>query len=237
MIKYLLPLIVPPLLALYVLAIALAMDTTQPLPQYLILVPLVYVLGSVPWGFLVVRLFHGVDVREFGSGRTGTSNVLRTGGLKSAALVLVLDLSKGALAVLLAKVVSDSPAAEVTAGLLVLAGHNWSMFLGFKGGRGIMPAAGAVLIISPIAFVLCLLAWVITARISRYVSLASLAGVSMAVIAALVQVAFLDFSPAYLIYFGIGAFIIFWQHSDNMQRLRHGTEPRLGERVPSPESR
>ena len=192
--KYLLPLAVPPLLAVYVLSVALFMDTTQPLAQYLILAPLAYLLGSVPWGFLVVRLLHGVDVREYGSGRTGTSNVLRTGGLKSAALVLVLDLSKGALAVLLAKVVSDTPAAEVTAGLLVLAGHNWSMFLGFKGGRGIMPAAGAVLIISPIALVLCVLAWGVTARITRYVSLASLAGVTMAVSAAILQVAFFDFS-------------------------------------------
>ena len=179
----------------------------------------------------MVRLFHGVDVREYGSGRTGTSNVLRTGGLKSAALVLVLDLSKGALAVLLAKVVADTPAADVTAGLLVLAGHNWSLFLGFKGGRGIMPAAGAVLVISPIALALCILAWAVAARVSRYVSVASLAGVTMAVVAAVAQAVFFDFSYVYLIYFGIGAFIIFWQHSDNILRLRHGTEPRLGERV------
>ncbi len=229
--KYALPLAVPPLLAVYVLAVALVMDTSQSLAQYLILAPLAYVLGSVPWGFLVVRLFHGVDVTEYGSGRTGTSNVLRTGGLKSAALVLVLDLSKGALAVLLAKVVSDTPSAEVTAGLLALAGHNWSMFLGFKGGRGIMPAAGAVLIISPIALALCVLAWAVTARLSRYVSLASLATVTVAVVAAAVQVAFFDFSLVYLIYFGVGGFVIFWQHSDNILRLRRGTEPRLGDRV------
>ena len=235
--KYLLPLTVPPLLAVYVLAIALALDTSQPLAQYLILVPLVYVLGSVPWGFLVIRLFHGVDVREFGSGRTGTSNVLRTGGLKSAALVLALDLSKGALAVLLAKVVVDSAAADVTAGLLALAGHNWSLFLGFKGGRGIMPSAGAVLVISPIALVLSLLAWVATALISRYVSLGSLAGVTMAVAAAVVQVIFFNLSVVYLIYFGVGGFIIFWQHMDNMGRIKQGTEPRLGERAKSTEPR
>ena len=234
--KYVLPLVVPPLLAVYVLAIALAMDTTQPLAQYLILVPLAYVLGSVPWGFLVVRLFHGVDVREHGSGRTGTSNVLRTGGLKSAALVLFLDLSKGALAVLLAKVVSGSVAADVTAALLVLAGHNWSLFLAFKGGRGIMPAAGAVLVISPIALALCILAWAATARLTRYVSLASLTAVSTAVLAAVAQVIFFDFSPLYLVYFGIGGFIIFWQHFDNIQRLRQGTEPRLGQRAKTVET-
>ena len=234
--KYVLPLVVPPLLAVYVLAVALIVDTSEPLAQYLILAPLAYVLGSVPWGFLVVRLFHGVDVREYGSGRTGTSNVLRTGGLKSAALVLVLDLSKGVLAVLLAKVVSDTAAAGVTAALLVLAGHNWSLFLGFRGGRGIMPAAGAVLIISPIALALCVLAWAAAILVSRYVSVASLAGVTMAVVAAVVQAVFFDFSSVYLIYFGIGAFIIFWQHSDNVLRLRHGTEPRLGQRVKSTES-
>ena len=234
--KYVLPLVVPPLLAVYVLAIALAMDTSQPLPQYLILVPLVYVLGSVPWGFLVVRLFHGVDVRDFGSGRTGTSNVLRTGGLKSAALVLILDLSKGALAVFLAKVVSGDAAADVTAGLLVLVGHNWSLFLGLRGGRGIMPAAGAVLVISPIALAFCVLAWAVTAFLTKYVSLASLAAVTAAVTAAVVQIIFFNFPVAYTIYFGIGAFIIFWQHSDNIRRLRDGTERRLGERAGPVES-
>ena len=234
--KYALPLAVPPLLAGWVLAIALAMDTSQPLAQYLILAPLAYVLGSVPWGFLVVRLFHGVDVREHGSGRTGTSNVLRTGGLKSAALVLLLDLSKGALAVLLAKVVSGDAAANVTAGLLVLAGHNWSLFLGLKGGRGIVPAAGAVLVISPIALALCVLAWAATALLTKYVSLASLAGVTTAVSAAVVQIIFFDFSVVYAVYFGVGGFIIFWQHSDNIRRLRHGTERRLGERAEPIES-
>ena len=234
--KYALPLAVPPLLAAWVLAIALGMDTSQPLAQYLILAPLAYVLGSVPWGFLVVRLFHGVDVREHGSGRTGTSNVLRTGGLKSAALVLLLDLSKGALAVLLAKVVSGDAAANVTAGLLVLVGHNWSLFLGLKGGRGIMPAAGAVLVISPIALALCVLAWAATALLTKYVSLASLAGVTTAVAAGVVQIIFFDFSVVYVVYFGIGGFIIFWQHSDNIRRLRDGTEPRLGERAKPSES-
>lgn len=234
--KYVLPLAVPPLLAAYVLAIALGMDTSQPLAQYLILVPLAYVLGSVPWGFLVVRLFHGVDVREFGSGRTGTSNVLRTGGLKSAALVLFLDLSKGALAVLLAKVISGTAAADVTAGLLALAGHNWSLFLAFKGGRGIMPSTGAVLVISPIALALSVLAWVATALLTKYVSLASLAAVTTAVAAAVVQIVFFDFSLAYTIYFGVGGLVIFWQHSDNILRLRRGTERRLGDRAEPIES-
>ena len=234
--KYALPLVVPPLLAVWVLAIALVMDKSQPLAQYLILAPLAYVLGSVPWGFLVARLFHGVDVREQGSGRTGTSNVLRTSGLKSAALVLLLDLSKGALAVLLAREVSGTAVAMVVAGLLVLVGHNWSLFLGFKGGRGIMPSAGAVLVISPIALGLCVLAWAATAFLTKYVSLASLAAVTTAVAAAVVQVIFFEFSVVYMIYFGVGGFIIFWQHSDNIRRLRDGTEPRLGERAKLSES-
>ena len=219
----------PPLLAGYVLAIALALDTSQTLPQYLLLLPLVYVLGSVPWGFLIIRLSQGVDIREYGSGRIGTSNVLRTAGLRTAAAVFILDLSKGALAVVLAKIVVGSATAEVVAGLLALAGHNWSMFLNFKGGRGIVPCTGAMVIFAPIVTAVSLAVFVLTAYSTRYVSLASLLGVSMAVIATVVQVAITDFAPVYLIYFGVSGFIIFWQHRDNILRLLRGTERRLGD--------
>ena len=84
---------------------------------------------------------------------------------------------------------------------------------------------------SPVALLFCVLAWALAARLTRYVSVASLAGVTAAVIAALLHVFIFDLSPIYLIYFGIGAFIIFWQHSDNIHRLRQGTEPRLGHRA------
>ena len=99
-----------------------------------------------------------------------------------------------------------------------------------------MPAAGAVLVISPIALALCVLAWGVTVFLSRYVSLASLSGVTTAVAAAVVQIIFFDFSVVYVVYFGVGGFIIFWQHSDNIRRLRDGTEPRLGERAKPSES-
>ena len=217
------------MLAGYVLAIALALDTSQTLPQYLLLLPLVYVLGSLPWGFLVIRLFQGVDIREYGSGRIGTSNVFRTAGLRTAAAVFILDLSKGALAVVLAKIVVGTVTAEVVAGLLALAGHNWSMFLNFKGGRGIGPCSGAIVIFAPIVTAVSLLVFILTAYSSRYVSLASLLGVATAVTATAVQVAITDYSSVYLIYFVVSGSIIFWQHRDNIHRLLRGTERRIGD--------
>ena len=93
----------PPLLAAYAAGVVLTFDTSQTLPQYLLLVPLAYMLGAVPWGFLLIRLTQGEDIRESGSGGIGTSNVLRRAGTKVAAAVLVLDLSKGVLAVLLGR--------------------------------------------------------------------------------------------------------------------------------------
>ena len=221
-------LIFPPLLAGYLLGVALAFDTSEPLPQYLLMVPLVYILGSVPWGFMIIRLSQGVDIREYGSGRIGTSNVLRTAGPRVAGLVLTLDLSKGVLAVLLARAIVDTTAAEVVAGLLVLVGHNWSLFLGFKGGRGIAPGTGAMAIISPAAIALGIGLFALTAFSTKYVSLASLVAVVTVLVVTSIQVTITDFSPLYLIYVGAGGLMIFWQHRDNIYRLLRGTERRLG---------
>ena len=112
--------------------------------QYAIVMPLAYLMGSISWGYILLQWKMGVDVREYGSGRTGMSNVLRTGGAKSAAAVLTLDIAKGIIAVILARLIIGTHGAEVTAGLIVLVGHNWPVFLGFKGGRGILTALGAV---------------------------------------------------------------------------------------------
>ena len=221
----------PPLLALYAALVFLFMDTDAAPAQYTLIIPVAYILGSVPWGFLIGMAVKGVDIRQYGSGKIGTSNVLRTAGGPFAALALVLDLSKGLLAVLLARVVSDEPLLQVAAGLGVLAGHNWSIFLGFKGGRGIAPGMGGLLIMQPIPAAIALACFIPVTLLSRYLSLGSMSSVIVAFLALLAMVLLDHASATYLWYTGIGGAIILWQHRDNAQRIIQGTERRLGQRA------
>ena len=101
---------------------------------FALLVPLCYLLGAVPFGLLVARLSRGIDVRDYGSGNTGVTNVLRTAGRWPALAVLALDAGKGVLPVLLARAIQPSPSLEVAVALSALVGHNWSVFLRFRGG-------------------------------------------------------------------------------------------------------
>ena len=219
-----------PLLAIYVVAVGIVLDMDRAHGQYALLIPVAYVLGSIPWGFLIGLAVKGVDIREYGSGKIGTSNVLRTAGRRFAVLALVLDLSKGLLSVAVAKVVADNATVEVVAGLAAIAGHNWSIFLGFKGGRGVATGLGGLLIMSPIAGAIAFFgAFVPIALISRYMSLGSIIAVIAAFLALLVIVLLGHSSATYLLYSGIGGAVIIWQHRDNVQRLLQGKERRLGQ--------
>ena len=218
-----------PLLVAAFVAALFTMSAQPVLAQYAVVLSLSYLLGAMPWGYLLLQWRRGVDIREYGSGRTGMSNVLRTGGGKVAALVLMLDVSKGILAVILAREVIGHREAEVAAGLLALAGHNWPVFLGFRGGRGIAAGAGALSLLSPIAAAIAFAAFAATTLVSRYVSLGSIVGVIAACIS-LVALYLLGqtFSIYYILYGVLGGAIIIWQHRDNIQRIREGTEHRLG---------
>ena len=143
-----------------------------------------YLAGSFPSGVIVGKLY-GVDVQAHGSGHTGATNVLRTAGGKAAAIVLILDIAKGALAVLLARFllfpVSANPAgldlalwAEPIAGLAAILGHNFSLFLRFKGGRGVATGGGAALAMNPLVIALALPLGALPVALTRYVSLGSI---------------------------------------------------------------
>lgn len=220
---------VPPLLAVYLMVVLLTLDLSNLYAQYLLVVPLAYALGSIPWGYMIIQTVRGVDIRRYGSGRIGTTNVLRIGGGRLALLVLLLDASKGILAVLLARAAGDSPTIEVVAGLVALAGHNWPAFLGFKGGRGIAPGAGALAIISPITLAVGVGLFAGVALASRYISLASLLAVVAAVTVLAILTLVRDSPTVYLAYVSAGGGVIIWQHRDNIQRLVQGRERRLGE--------
>ena len=192
-------------------------------------VALSYLLGSLSWGYMLLRLRLGVDIREFGSGRTGMTNVLRTGGGKAAAVVLALDIAKGSIAVILAREVIGSQAGEVTAALLVLVGHNWPVFLRFHGGRGILTALGGLSIMAPVPAVLGTATFLATTFLSRYISLGSIVGVIIGGLSVIGLALAGWYSTVYVAYALAASIVIIWQHRDNIQRIRQGNERRLGQ--------
>ena len=229
-----LSLLLAPLLGLYVVIVLLVLDLDQAYTQYALVLPVSYILGSIPWGFLTTLAAKGVDIREYGSGKTGFSNVLRTSGGPFASVALILDLSKGVLAVLLARVAGDTATLEVAAGLLALAGHNWSVFLGFTGGRGIVPGTGGLLVMEPIAAGVAFAVFTPITLLTRYLSLGSVIAVIVPFFAVVVLVLLDRSSATYLAYTGIGAAIILWQHRGNIRRLLQGKERRLGQPAEAP---
>lgn len=108
-----------------------------------------YLLGSVPPGYLAIKLFYGKDIRQHGTGKIGASNVMHVGNIWLAIPVAIFDIGKGALAVYIARWLGLSPAIQIAAGLFAIAGHNWPIFLGFKGGRGVFTSLGVITAISP----------------------------------------------------------------------------------------
>ncbi len=226
-----LALLIPPVLAVYAIVVLLVMDLDSAYTHYALIVPVAYILGSIPWGFMITRITQGMDLREYGSGKTGMTNVMRTAGPRLAALVLILDVSKGVLAVFLAKAIADAPTADVVAGLSALAGHNWSIFLGFKGGRGIATGLGGLLVMEPIAGALAVASFLPVAAISRYVSLGSITSLFGGFFTTLALVLLGHSTATYLLYPGIGGAVIIFQHRDNIHRILQGTERRLGQRV------
>lgn len=195
------------------------------------MVPVAYLLGSLPFGLILGKLVKGVDVRDYGSGKTGMTNVLRTVGVKAAALALILDMGKSVLAVALTRIFFDSAGADAAAALAALAGHNWPIFVGFRGGRGTAPGWGGLIILSPIAGLVATLVGVPIIGFSRYVSLGSILGTASGVVA-LIILAITGHAPVEYIWYGvIGAAVVIGLHKDNIQRLIKGEERKIGQSV------
>jgi len=201
--------------------------------RWLLLLGLAYLLGAFPTGALVARAY-GVDLRQQGSRRTGATNALRVLGLRAGVLVLAGDVLKGWLATTLAARWGGTPWALPLAALCAMVGHTYSLFLGGRGGRGVATGLGALLVFSPSA---CLIAAAIALpviAVSRYVSLGSIVGASVAGLALAVQAVRGSRPRPYLLYALLGPAFILFAHRDNLARLRAGTEPRLGDPQPGP---
>lgn len=185
-----------------------------------------YLTGSIPVGIVVARVTGGTDPRTIGSGRTGGTNALRALGRKWAAVVVVCDLLKGALPVVVARVVTDGdPLTEVLCGGAAVAGAIWSIFAGFRSGRGVGTGVGTMLVIQPIAVLLAAPVFVLVILLTRYVSLGSLLGSAAMLPAMLLVFMVMPETPLpYVLYAAVGAAFIWLAHADNIDRLIHGTE-------------
>ena len=180
-----------------------------------------YALGSIPFGLLVTRAAGAGDIRKIGSGNIGATNVLRTGRKGLALATLALDLAKGGLPVLLAQAWLG-PTAGLLAGAGAILGHCYPAWLGFRGGKGVATAAGVVLSLTPLVFLLILAAFVLTVWLTRWVSLGSMVAALLAPLLAWL----LGAGPVALLYLLIAALVVL-KHRENIGRLLRGQESRV----------
>lgn len=184
-----------------------------------------YLAGSLPLSYLLARR-HGVDLRLAGSGNVGAANVLRTSGVTSAALAIVLDVAKGSVAVLAAARFADGLTTVVAAGLAAIIGHLYPVWLRFRGGKGVATSAGVFLVFEPLAVAIAGAVFAVGVSSTHYVSVGSLIGAVTLVVAVVILG-----SPTPVVAGAmIAALIIVHRHRENLGRLFAGTERRIWER-------
>ncbi len=193
----------------------------------IVILLIAYVMGSIPFGLYVGRLWGKVDVRDHGSGNIGVSNVLRTLGPLPAVLVLALDAGKGALPVLLARTVMPDSTWWLATGVAAIIGHNWPILLQFKGGRGVATTIGVLLTLAPPVALALFILWVFTLAISRYISLSSV----LAAVALPLLIFLFGFPTTYLALGILISIFVIYRHRPNIQRLLAGTEYKIGEKA------
>ena len=202
-----------------------------------------YLWGSLPAGYWMGKLVKGkaFDIRQYGSHKIGATNVLRTLGKFPALIVFILDLSKGIVPVLLALYIPFLQGAgwgPTVAALAALLGHRFPIFIGFQGGRSVSTGAGAMLIFSPLTFLICAVTLSLTIAISRYVSLGSIVGCLSAMVCGVLFFFIGRMNPAFfarvdlaqMVYLVIGPALVIFFHADNISRLLSGTERKIGQK-------
>ena len=182
-----------------------------------------YVFGSIPCGLWLVKAFHGIDIRNYGSGNIGTTNVFRTVGPKTAAAVLAGDMLKGIVALYIISKFSADPVIVAGTALGALLGHNYSLFLGFKGGKGVATGLGLFLYMLPWGAAAGLGVWIIIVLITRYVSLGSV----IAALAAASAGWYLNYPVPFAVFGTLACLFVIIRHKDNIRRLLDGTESKI----------
>jgi glycerol-3-phosphate acyltransferase PlsY len=195
-----------------------------------------YLLGSIPTGYLAGRILKGIDIREYGSGSTGATNVLRTIGKEAAIAVLTLDMIKGMMAVVLIKFTYNHLDSNllpqswqdwliVLSALLAILGHSKSVWLKFSGGKSAAISLGILFIMNPFVGLGTLITFIVVLYTSRIVSLSSLSG---AIAVSLFMILFNPSAP-YLFFAALAGLYVIIRHRSNIQRIMAGTEPRIGQ--------
>jgi glycerol-3-phosphate acyltransferase PlsY len=194
--------------------------------EFITAVTLAYLVGSVPFAFLLSRR-RGIDLREVGSGNVGATNVLRTSGVRTAMIAMGLDVIKGALAVVMAQRLTGGLGAPMAAGLASVLGHIYPVWLRFRGGKGVATAAGVFVVLTPMALGIASATFVLVVWMTRYISVGSVVGaLTLAVVAVITD------APA-VIEIGsvVAALMILQRHRSNIRRVFAGTERRIGQRL------
>lgn len=211
--------------------------------EFLVSILIGYLMGSIPCGLLVSKIMVKKDLRQFGSGKTGATNVLRTAGKTAAAISAILDVLKGAAPVIIAGYIFGddllvvgnfgigADMVQVFAGLAAIAGHNWPIFLKFKGGRGVSTFFGGLLALCPPAALIGAEVLLFSACITRFASFGSILGVVASYVVLVPLTVVYHFPLAYLAYALIGSVTIIVMHKDNITRLISGTERKIGEKA------
>ncbi len=182
-----------------------------------------HVCGSVPSGLWLVQALHGIDIRNYGSKNIGTTNVFRTVGTSTAVVVLICDMLKGIAAVALVDYLFHNPELNVITALGALLGHNYSVFLGFKGGKGVATGLGLLVFLMPKVACTVFLVWLVLVLLTRYVSLGSI----VAAILTPVTAWYFAYPCSYVILGAIAGFFVVLRHKENIGRLLSGTESKI----------
>jgi glycerol-3-phosphate acyltransferase PlsY len=191
--------------------------------EYLLIIAFSYVIGSIPNGLIVGKLLKGVDIRQFGSKNIGATNMYRVLGPWPAFWVLITDIAKGVAGVYVGKALLGTPTAALLGGIAAITGHNWSLFLGFKGGRGVATALGVIAVLMPKVTVIVFLVWAVIVFFTRYVSLGSIVAAAFAP----PLTWWLVDQPEYLYFVIVAAAFVIIRHRPNIERLRKGQELKI----------
>jgi len=192
--------------------------------SYVIAAMIGYILGSIPCGFVFVKMICGIDIRDYGSKNIGTTNVFRTVGARMASFVLLGDMFKGILAVILVNYFFDIHLhLELVTAVAVLLGHNYSLFLGFKGGRGVATGLGLILYFMPDVSIFAFTVWLAIVFVTKYVSLASVIAAFLTPIAAYYR----GYAGELVAFATAACVFVIIRHYENIKRLISGTEVKI----------
>ena len=203
--------------------------------KILAMIAVSYLLGAIPTSFIIGKLTKKIDIREFGSGNVGAANAFRVLGIIPGIITLIIDVAKGLIcASIIAAFFHRGCLAQfynlfqIIAGTSSIIGHNWTIFLDFKGGKGVATSAGVFFAIAPIPILLCVAVWGICALITRYISLSSM----IAAISLPIFIGVFNFRIGNLVFGIIAAVFVLIRHKGNIERLLHGMENKIGKTSP-----